>query len=67
MREQVSLERLRSFRERLQMNRWHVRGENHDAAVTGGSAVLFSTHQSEETPQACRRSVTIENGRIASA
>ena len=39
--------------------------ETIDAAVAGGVAVLFSTHQSEKTPRACRRSITLENGRIA--
>lgn len=47
---------------------WRARvAETIDDAVAGGAAVLFSTHQSEETPRACRRSVTIENGRIATA
>jgi NitT/TauT family transport system ATP-binding protein len=44
---------------------WRARvAETIDDAVTGGAAVLFSTHQSEETPRACRRSISIENGRI---
>ncbi|MBN2752803.1 MAG: ABC transporter ATP-binding protein [Rhodospirillaceae bacterium] len=31
-----------------------------DAATQSGSAVLFSTHQSEEMPRSCRRSMTID-------
>lgn len=47
---------------------WRARvAEMIDATAAAGAAVLFSTHQSEETPRACRRSVTLEGGRIAPA
>ena len=47
---------------------WRARvAEMIDEAAGAGAAVLFSTHQSDETPRSCHRSVTLADGRIAPA
>jgi len=38
-----------------------------DAAAAGGAAVVFSTHQAEETPASTRHTLTIADGRLIAA